>query len=63
MYICIYTYIYIYIIPLRLHPLQLKGLIRGLTGGASVVAPLLALRSCEWFLLLSCACACDLLIF
>jgi len=29
----------------------------------SVVAPLLALCSCEWFVLLSCACACDLLIF
>jgi len=31
----------------------------------SVVAPLplLALCSCEWFVLLSCACACDLFIF
>jgi len=28
-----------------------------------VVAPLLTLCSCEWFVLLSCACACDLLIF
>jgi len=28
-----------------------------------VVAPLLALCSCEWFVLLWCACACDLLIF
>jgi len=28
----------------------------------SVVAPLLALCSCEQFVLLSCACACDLLI-
>jgi len=30
-------------------------------GVFSVVAPLLALCSCEWFVLLSCAC--DLLIF
>jgi len=29
----------------------------------SVIAPLLALCSCEWFVLLSCACAYDLLIF
>jgi len=29
----------------------------------SVVAPLLALCSCEWFVLLQCACACDLLTF
>jgi len=28
----------------------------------SVAAPLLALCSCEWFVLLSCACARDLLI-
>ena len=27
-----------------------------------VVAPLLALCSCEWFVLLSCVCACDLFI-
>jgi len=37
-------------------------------GLLSVVAPLLALCSCEWFVLLSfvllsCACACDLLLF
>ena len=44
------------------------GVLRQRLRLVSVVAPLLALCSCEWFVLLSCvllscACVCDLLIF
>jgi len=74
-YVCIYKYIYIYI-WLR----AVRGVVtrqrngqrrswgrRGRLRLFSVVVPLLALCSCEWFVLLSrvllsCACACDLLV-